>query len=299
MNHRIFHIKSELEIINNTAKILDSIELPTKKFPNGEFFVSIPVHVRNQSCYLIAEITPENIFHVCLTVDTLKRSCADKVTLISPYLPYSRQDRRVDIRTPMSAKVLANILQTSGVDHIITVDVHALQIECFYEIPFDNLQMFRPLYNRIVKENCLDKSKVALVSPDAGASKKVGHIATSMGTDFAMFHKQRFSDTEVQSILLGNIKGKHCIILDDIVSTGSTMLEARKVLIENGALSVFLGCSHMLSSDEAIHNKLENLYYLNTVQNENQKSRSVDISSYLANTIYQDINGESISSMFE
>lgn len=306
-------------------KSINTITLEPKKFSDGEFFVKIPVNVRNKQCYLIVDMTPDNIFQVLITIDTLKKACASKVTLVAPYLPYCRQDRRVDIRTPMSAKVLASMLETAGVDHIITMDVHALQIECFYNVPFDNLQGSSLLIRKILEDDQktvhikdtskntihwkISRNNTVLVAPDAGAAKRTRFLAEKFGFQVVLLDKKRISDTEVKSYLIGDVKGKNCLMLDDMISSGGTIITGAKVLKENGADNVLAGCIHMLASEENIsrlsNSDIHRVYSLNTrnVPMEYKHSlydniRVVDASSIFIDAITRDSSGLSVSSMF-
>lgn len=275
-------------------------------FPDGEFFVRIPENIRNKTCYLVASITPQNVFEILVTIDTLKRACAKKVILVTPYLPYSRQDRRADTRTPISAKVLANMLETAGVDHVITMDVHALQIEGFYDIPFDNLQGATLLVDAIVRANRVGEDYI-FVAPDAGAAKRTKFLAELYDKGFAILDKKRISSTEVESLLVGNVKGKKCIMIDDIIASGSTMKIGAEVLKENGATEVFVGASHLLWNDHTTKNLQQDRQYgidqvtvLNTVgpSIDFEWIKQLNCSKVFVEAIIKDSQNESISSMF-
>jgi ribose-phosphate pyrophosphokinase len=288
-----------------------SIELEEKKFPDGEFFVRIPKNIRNQNCYLVVHMIPENIFDVIITIDTLRRAHAGKITLVTPYLPYSRQDRRADTRTPISARVLADMLETAGCNHVITMDVHALQVEGFYKIPFDNLQGASLLLNTIVFERSL--KDYVLVAPDAGAAKRTRFLGDLHSVPVAVLDKKRISDTEVESILIGEVKDKTCIMIDDIISSGGTLAKGCEVLITNGAKEVIAACSHMLSdlsqNETLKYSKIKHLYHLDTATFTQPfiygaKDRLFDwhhivkAEDLFVDAIYNDINGLSIASMF-
>ena len=303
-------------VIDNLDKYYNFglIPLEPRKFADEEFFVRIPTNVRNKNCYLIVDITPNNIFEVLITIDTFKKASAAKVALVAPYLPYSRQDRRTDTRTPMSAKVLASMLETAGVDHVITMDVHALQIECFYDVPFDNLQGSTLLIENILKENPdITKENTIMVAPDAGAAKRTRFLADKFKFPVAIIDKKRISDTEVKSYLVGDVKGKNCLMLDDIISSGGTIITGGSVLKEHGANKVFAGCVHILAGEYALRklhdSSIDGVYALNTrstagtiylaeLPKNSKKINIFDASSIFADAIERDSQGISVSSMF-
>lgn len=323
-SENMFFTLGHSPIIESLATEFDLIPLKPKNFSDGEFFVRIPENVRNQDCYLIVDMTPANVFEVIITINTLKKACAKKVTLVAPYLPYSRQDRRVDTRTPMSAKVLATMLETAGVDHVITMDVHALQIECFYNVPFDNLQgsafLIReildrkvlPVNNEIELPISINRENTILVSPDAGAMKRTRHLAELLGFQVAMLDKKRISDIEVRSYLIGEVEGKNCLMLDDMISSGGTIITGAESLKNAGAKDVYAGCIHMLAKEDNLqalqNSRLTGVFSLNT-RNINRKKitknynsvdkiQVVDVSSIFADAIRRDASGMSVSSMF-
>lgn len=294
----------------NHNSILKLMPLEPKYFNDGEFFIRIPVNVRNHHCYLVVDMTPNNIFEVLITIDTFKKASASKVTLIAPYLPYSRQDRRTDTRTPMSAKVLASMLETAGVDHIITMDVHALQIECFYNIPFDNLQGSAILIEEILNKNPdITKENTVMVAPDAGSAKRTRFLAEKFGFPVAIIDKKRISDTDVRSYLIGDVKNKNCLMLDDIISSGGTIMAGCNVLKDHSANRVLAGCIHILSSEDSLvgicNSNIDSVYALNTrnvecgwIVGNLTKLTIFDASYIFADAIDRDSQGISVSSMF-
>ncbi len=282
----------------------DVVALEEKRFPDGEFFVRIPQNIRNQNCYLVLHMLPENVMDVIITIDTLRRAHAGKITLVTPYLPYSRQDRRADTRTPISARVLADCLETAGCNHVITMDVHALQVEGFYKIPFDNLQGATILLDAIVKKEKLQD--YVLVAPDAGAAKRTRHLGDIHKVAVAVLDKKRISDTQVESVLIGDVEGKTCVMIDDIISSGGTIAEGAKVLNLRGARSIIASCSHMLGNVKENRvlpaSPLDGLYFLNTTSNSGGECEGwhtlVDASKTFIEAVRADMAGYSISSMF-
>lgn len=303
----MFFTMGSSPIIEALSSEFDLIPLKPRNFSDGEFFVRIPENVRNQDCYLIVDMTPANVFEVIIAINTIKKSCAKKVTLVAPYLPYCRQDRRVDTRTPMSAKVVATMLEAAGVDHVITMDVHALQIECFYDVPFDNLQGSARLVDDILdRVSSINRENTIMVAPDAGAAKRTRHIAEKFGFQVALLDKKRISDTEVKSYLIGNVEGKNCLMLDDMISSGGTIITGAGVLKENGAKEVYAGCIHMLASQENLLNLqqsvVDGVFTLNTRNIPNNwtmpKVLVFDVSALIGDAIRRDATGMSVSSMF-
>lgn len=291
-----------------------TMELEEKRFPDGEFFVRIPNNIRNKNCYLVVHMIPENIFNVIITIDTLRRAHAAKITLVTPYLPYSRQDRRADTRTPISARVLADMLETAGCNHVITMDVHALQVEGFYKIPFDNLQGASLLLNTIMEDRELNFSTdFVLVAPDAGAAKRTRFLGDLHGISVAVLDKKRISDTQVESILIGEVKGRTCIMIDDIISSGGTIAKGAEVLVANGATTVIAACSHMLSDlsqNEVLkYSAIKQLYHLDTATFTKPSKYGpkdhlydwhhvIETDHLFHEAITADMEGRSISSMF-
>jgi ribose-phosphate pyrophosphokinase len=303
MEFAILTMGPETSFIKRFQVSSKHVRIDTKKFSDGEFFAKIANNIRNKQCYLVVQMNAENVFDVIVTIDTLKRAHASKVTLVTPYLPYCRQDRRADVRTPVSAKVLANCLEAAGCDHIITMDVHALQIEGFYNIPFDNLQGSTKVLDKLIERENL--SNYVFVAPDAGAAKRTRHLADIYGRDVVILDKKRVSDIDVESYLIGDVKGKDCIMVDDMIASGGTIQTGAVVLKDGGANRIFVACSHLMSEKGAIRSmtKTDGLYHLNTIPhlftNVDKKHYVVTCEEMFAEAVQNDINGESISSMFD
>lgn len=301
--------------IRDQLKMYEIVDFESRRFNDGEYFIKIDTNVRHKNVYILADIKPDDLLPTMIAVDTLRRAHAEKITLVIPFLPYSRQDRRADTRTPISARILADLLQTSGVDHVITMDIHSLQGEGFYKIPFDNLQGTDLLVRTMLHQlnwwsGPANKPESVFVAPDAGAAKRVQKIADRFGKNSVIIHKHRYDDKNVRSQLLGDVRGKCCIILDDMIATGGTIVEAKKTLEKNGALAVAAGCIHGVFSGDAMEKlspafggQNKTLFSLNTIPQRvttgiNKIVCNIDCSEIFINAIHNDIHGKSISSMF-
>jgi ribose-phosphate pyrophosphokinase len=231
------------------------------KFKDGEIHVVLNENVRGKDIFVIQSTCPpaDNLLELILLIDALKRSSAERVTAVLPYFGYARQDRRSkSARVPISAKVVANMLQAVGLDRILSVDIHAEQIQGFFDIPFDNAFATK-IFLEHVRNNPVKYDNIKIVSPDMGGVVRARSVAKNLGVEIAVVDKRRPKPNvaEVMNII-GDVEGKHCILVDDIMDTGGTICQASKALIEKGgAAKVSAFCVHALLSGSAIEN-LEN-----------------------------------------
>lgn len=228
-------------------------------FSDGEVSVELLENVRGSHAFVIQSITPpkvsDNLMELLFTVDALKRSSASYITAIIPYFGYTRQDRRPGTkRVPISAKVVAKMLENIGVNHIITMDLHADQIQGFFNIPLDNIYA-SPLVIEDIKKLNLDIDKITVVAPDIGGVARSRAIAKRIKSKLAVIDKRRYAPnmTEITN-LIGDIEGQHCILVDDILDTGGTMANAASALKNKGARSVRAYAVHPVLSGKAIEN---------------------------------------------
>ena len=227
-------------------------------FKDGEIQVILNENVRVKDIFVIPSTCPpsDNLMELILLIDALKRSSAERVTAILPYFGYARQDRRSkSARVPISAKVVANLLQAVGLDRILSVDIHAEQIQGFFDIPFDNAFATK-IFLEHVRQNPEKFENIKIVSPDMGGVVRARSVAKNLGVEIAVVDKRRPKPNvaEVMNII-GDVEGKHCILVDDIMDTGGTMCQAAKALLEKGgATKISAFCVHPLLSGDAVKN---------------------------------------------
>jgi len=246
------------------------------------------------------------LMELCIMIHACKIASARRITAVIPLFPYSRQDKKDKSRAPISAKLVANMIQKSGCDHVITMDLHASQIQGFFDVPVDNLYA-EPSSILYIRTH-FDLSEVVIVSPDAGGAKRATSIADRLGVDFALFHKERKKANSVsRMVLVGNVKDKIAILVDDMADTCGTLCLAARHLSEGGASKVYAIVTHGILSGNALENveksALEKLIVTNTLpQGENQarcsKIEVIDVGPVLGEVIRRSHYGESVSKLF-
>lgn len=298
-----------------TQKICDRLGIEpgrviTKKFSNGECSVEIGVSVRGEDVYIVqtgcADVN-DMLMELLIMINACKIASACRVIAVIPCFPYARQDKKDKSRAPISAKLVANMLSTAGADHIITMDLHASQIQGFFDIPVDNLYA-EPAVLKWIKDNISEWRNSCIVSPDAGGAKRVTSIADRLNIDFALIHKERQKANEVSSmVLVGDVKDKIAILVDDMADTCGTLCHAAEKLLEAGAVKVYAICTHGILSGPAISRINNSLFEAVVVTNSipqvdrmkaAPKIQCMDISMILAEAIRRTHNGESVSYLF-
>jgi ribose-phosphate pyrophosphokinase len=278
-------------------------EVYCEKFSDGELFVRFNESVRGQTVFLISKINMpyEHFFEMLMTVDAARRSSAREVVLIIPYLPHSRQERRDGQRTSISSRMVADIIQLMGADRIITLDLHTNAIEGFYKIPLDPLSSMRLFVDHI---NGLGLENLCLCSPDFGGIKRIKQYKKFVHADMAVIHKERLKANQVAHMeVIGEVKGKHIVIIDDMVDTAGTLCTAANVLMGQGAASVRAYCTHGILSGDALINitnsSLEKLCITDTVIEsvDNPKIGIVSCAELLAKAIQNLVSSQSLSGM--
>ena len=280
------------------------------RFSDGEIHVQINENVRGDDIFIIQSTcapTNDNLMELIVMIDAMRRASAGRITAVIPYFGYARQDRRVrSSRVPISAKVVADFLSSVGVDRVVTVDLHAEQIQGFFDVPVDNVFASSVLLADI-KEKNLDDPMV--VSPDIGGVVRARAVAKLLNeADLAIIDKGRpkANIAEVMN-LIGDVEGRHCIIVDDMIDTGGTLCQAAKALKDRGAKSVFAYATHAVFSGKAAENitgsSIDEFVVTDSIPLSDAivatgKVRTVSISSMLAETIRRVSNEESISAMF-
>jgi ribose-phosphate pyrophosphokinase len=225
-----------------------------RRFADMEVFVEIQENVRGEDVFVVQSTsypTNDNLMELLITCDALRRSSARRITPVIPYFGYARQDRKSGPRTPISAKLVANLITEAGANRVLTMDLHAGQIQGFFDIPVDNLYA-APLFSRDIEERFADRDPM-VVSPDVGGVLRARTIARRLNTDLAIIDKrrERAGVSEVMNII-GEVEGRDCILVDDIVDSGGTLCNAAEALLANGAKSVEVYCSHGVLSGGAV-----------------------------------------------
>ncbi|OAX77319.1 ribose-phosphate pyrophosphokinase 2 [Emergomyces africanus] len=241
-----------------------------------------------------------------IMINACKTASARRITAVIPNFPYARQDKKDKSRAPITAKLMANMLQTAGCNHVITMDLHASQIQGFFNVPVDNLYA-EPSMLRWIRHN-LDVANCVIVSPDAGGAKRATAIADRLDLQFALIHKERARPNEVsRMVLVGNVKDKIAIIVDDMADTCGTLVKAASTIMDHGAKEVVAIVTHGILSGKAIetlnNSQLSRIVITNTVPHQEKKERcsrleTIDISPTLAEACRRTHNGESVSFLF-
>ena len=311
-NIKVFSGNSHKEMVD---KISDRLQISpgrvcTKKFSNRETSVEIGESVRGEDVYIVqsgcGEIN-DHVMELLIMITACKTASARRVTAVIPCFPYARQDKKDKSRAPISAKLIANMLSVAGAEHIITMDLHASQIQGFFDIPVDNL-FAEPAILKYIQEHIPNWQSSCIVSPDAGGAKRVTSIADRLNVDFALIHKERKRANEVEKmVLVGEVKGKVAILVDDMADTCGTICLAAKKLVEAGAAAVFAICVHGIFSGPALSrlndSDFEAVVVTNSIPQEDNmrqcnKIRCIDVSMILAEAIRRTHNGESVSYLF-
>ena len=279
-----------------------------KKFADEEMFVEINENVRGQDIYLIQSTSKpanDNLIELLISIDALKRASAKQITAVIPYFGYARQDRKPGPRTPISAKLVANLITSSGANRVLTIDLHAGQIQGFFDIPVDNLYAAPILVSDIKKKFNLDNT--IITSPDVGGVVRARYIANKLNVNLAIVDKRRekANISEVLNII-GSVKKKDCILIDDIVDTAGTLTNAAEALINAGANSVSAYVTHGVLSEPALKrlgkSYLKELVTTNTIKqipNEmKSKIRRLSIAPLIAEAVKRIDNYSSVSSLF-
>ena len=280
-----------------------------KRFADGEIYVEINENIRGNSVFVIQSTSNpanDNLMELLLVIDALRRSSAKNITAVIPYYGYARQDRKVAPRTSISAKVVANLLTNAGASRIVTVDLHAGQIQGFFDMPVDNL-FTTPLFAKYIKRKFKSKN-LTCVSPDVGGVQRTRGLATRIKADLAIIDKRRPKPGQSKVMnIIGNVKGKTCIIVDDIIDSGGTIVNAVDALKKAGAIDVYVFITHAVLSGEAVlkikKSKIKKLIITDTIDNsqkikDNNKFEVLSISSLMAEAIKRISNSNSVSDLF-
>ena len=279
-----------------------------KKFSDEEIFVEVNENVRGQDVYVIQSTSKpanDNLVELLVCIDALKRASAKQITAVIPYFGYARQDRKPGPRTPISAKLVANLITKSGADRVLTIDLHAGQIQGFFDIPVDNLYA-APILLEDIKKN-YDLDKTVIISPDVGGVVRARYIANRLNIGLAIVDKRREAAniSEVLNII-GDVKEKNCILIDDIVDTAGTLTNAGDALLNVGAKTVSAYVSHGVLSGNALEkikkSVLTEIVTTNTISSllseGKNKIRRLSVAPLIAEAVKRIDNHSSVSSLF-
>jgi ribose-phosphate pyrophosphokinase len=296
------------------AQIADYLELPlgrarVARFSDGEIFAEIQENVRGVDVYVVQPTCApanDNLMELLIIVDALKRASAGSITAVIPYYGYARQDRKVAPRTPITAKLVADLLTAAGVQRVVSVDLHAGQIQGFFSIPFDHLYAMPPFLEYL--RGRYNNEKPVFVSPDAGGVERTRAYAKRLGFDLAIIDKrrERANVSEVMNIV-GDIEGRDCVIIDDMIDTAGTLTNGAKALKEQGARTVSAAATHGVLSGPAVEriaaSALDEVVVSDTIPlspaaRATGKFKVLSVDRLLGEAIKRIHNGDSVSSLF-
>ena len=309
---KLFSLNANIPLAQQVAKSL-GVELSkcsVKKFSDGEVSINIEESVRGSEVFVLQSTSGpvnDNLMTLLIMIDALKRASVDTINVVIPYYGYARQDRKARSREPITAKLVANLLEVAGADRVIALDLHALQIQGFFDIPVDHL-MCVPIIAKYFKEKLPDMEEVVVVSPDHGGVTRARKLADALKTPIAIIDKRRPKPNvaEVMNIV-GNIEGKTCILIDDIIDTAGTITLGAKALKDRGAKEVYASCSHAVLSGQALdrieNSPIKELVYANTIDIPEEKKLDkmvpLCVGDLIAKAIYKIHNNEPVSVLFE
>ncbi len=302
------------DLAKNIADVLDIplTNVDIERFRDQEIFVRINENVRGEDIFLIQPTSApanDHLMELLILIDALVRASAQRITAVVPYFGYARQDRKTGGRTPISAKLVANLISKAGADRVLTVDLHAGQIQGFFDIPTDNL-FGQPVFINDIKEQFSkrDREKLLFVSPDTGGVVRTRAIAKEFDADIAIVDKRRpkAGESEVMNII-GDVAGRTCILYDDIIDSGGTLCNAAKALKDHGANSVSAYITHGVLSDPAVEriskSELTEVVIADTIMQPKKvkdckQIREVSTATLLGEAIRRIANDESVSKLF-
>ena len=290
---------------------VDLVDARVERFNDGEIFVEVYENVRDEDMFIIQPTSrPANdaLMELLIIADALKRSSASRITAVIPYFGYARQDRRSKARTPITAKLVANMLEEAGIERVLTLDLHATQIQGFFDIPVDNLYA-SPIFALDVKHHFKGQmDNLMVVSPDVGGVARARDLAQRIGAPLSIVDKRREKAGEVAEMtVIGNVEGRTCLIVDDIVDTAGTLCKAADVLMDNGAKEVHSYITHGVLSGPAVDritdSVMKNLVITDTIEATPEVAnapniRIVQTAPMFAQAILNTWSGTSVSSLF-
>lgn len=310
---KIFSGTANRKFAEDICKFLDMPlgEINIGRFSDGEIHISVEETVRGYDVYIIQPTcrpTNDNLMEVLIMVDAFKRASAGRINVVIPYYGYARQDRKTKAREPITSKLVANLIEKSGADRVVTMDLHAGQIQGYFDIPVDHLSAIKPLAEYFQEElKNEDKDNMVVVSPDLGGVTRARKFSNFLDLPIAIIEKRRPKPnvSEVMNII-GDVKSKTCIIVDDIIDTAGTITNAANALVEKGAKKVYITATHGVFSGKAIENinnsKVEKCVVTDTIPQEKNvggKIEVVSVATYFAKAIDRINNNRPVSILFD
>ena len=293
------------------GKAVKPVDARIERFNDQEIFVEVYENVRGEDMFIIQSTSNpanDNLMELLIMSDALRRSSANRITAVIPYFGYARQDRRTKARTPISAKLVANLIAEAGIERVLTIDLHATQIQGFFDIPVDNLYA-APAFALDVKHNFSELSDLMVISPDVGGTARARELAKRINAPMAIVDKRRNAPGEIAEMtVIGDVTGKKCIIVDDICDTAGTLCKAAETLMDMGAKEVHSYITHGVLSGPAVerisNSSMKHLIITDSIQATPEvaacdKIRTVPLAPMLAQAIMNISNGTSVSSLFE
>ncbi len=306
-------VKLATEIVEHLGIELGSCQIV--RFADGEVTINIEESVRGKKVFIVqstASPVNESYMELLIMLDALKRAAASSITVVMPYYGYSRQDRKAKSRQPITAKLVADLIETAGANRVISIDLHASQIQGFFNIPIDNfvgMPTIANYFSNLVKDNVVNKDDLVIVSPDHGGAKRARDLADALNCPIAIIDKRRSVEktntVEVMGII-GNVENKVCIMIDDMIDTGGTIVKGADALIANGASKVYVSATHALFSGNAVENlsnsQIEKVIVTNTIELPQEKMfdklEILSIGKVLSRGMARIVNNKPISDLF-
>ena len=312
---KIFSGSANRKLANDIARDVGvaSGKIKVERFADGEIRVKILENVRGKDCFVVQPTCPpvnEHVMELLIIIDALRRASASRITAVIPYYGYGRQDRKAEPRVPISSKLVANLITTAGTHRVLTMDLHAGQIQGFFDIPVDHLfatPVFIEYFNRKRKKTKKRSSRLVIVSPDAGGAERARAFAKRLNSNMAIIDKRRSRPNQSAVMhVVGQVKGKTAVLLDDMIDTGGSLVKAALALKANGASRVIAACSHGVLSGEAAKkiddSEIEQLVVTDSIPLRAKSGRNkivvLSIAKLLGEAIKRIYLGESVSSLF-
>jgi ribose-phosphate pyrophosphokinase len=307
MNFKIFSLAGSTGYSKQVAGLcgLDLGKMDTQVFSDGEINVVFEESIRGDVVVLVAQaqLPYHNLFELFVAIDAARRASAKEIICVIPYLPHSRQERKDDTRTAISSRLIADFLEHAGADRVITLDMHSTAIMGFYKIPIDHLSMHN-IYIQHIQQN-FEQKNLCLCSPDFGGLKRIKAYKQEINCDMAVIHKERLSPNQVNSMeIIGDVRGKDVVIVDDMIDTGGTLCKAAEILKQNGAKSVNAYCTHGVLSGAALSNieksQIDLLYISDTIPQTKLPSKIKVLSSIemVSKAVQFIISGKSLQELY-
>lgn len=277
-------------------------------FPDGESFVKINENIRGRDVFIIQPTCPptnHNFMELCIMVDAARRASAGRITAVMPFFGYARQDRKDQPRVPITAKLVANLLTAAGVNRVLTMDLHAAQIQGFFDIPVDHLYAAPVLIKQLREKHIGSSGQLTVVSPDVGGVKMARSYADSLGADLAIVAKHRVSATHVEAMnVIGDVAGRDVMLVDDMTETAGTLCAAAEILKKNGAKRIFAGVTHGVLGEMA-RERLKNSVIETVLTTDStpmaygEKVETITVAKLMGEAIKRIHDGESVTSLFD